>query len=308
MRDSILIFGAGGFVGSALTKALAERGEKVIAVSRHPTHFHAPCVEVVTGELNRAEHFLPMVKRSRVVIHAASRSTPGSSAGRPLEELDCNLHPLLTLLRTLQDAPETNLLYLSSGGSLYDADACLSATEGTPVHPRSYHGAGKAAAEHFVGAWCSQYSGRATILRPSNIYGPGQVERSGFGIVPACFGKIRRGETLSVWGDGTTVRDYLYIDDFVELCVEAALQPMPTGACIYNAGCGIGTSLNDLFDTMEQVVGQRLHRTYDTTRTVDARHIVINASLAKERYGWQAATPLRDGLEKTWAWFNTIQP
>lgn len=308
MRDSILIFGASGFVGSALTKALAERGEKVIAVSRHPSHFRASGVEVIAGELNRPEHFLPLIKRSRTIVHAASCSTPGSSAGRPLEEWDYNLRPLLTLLQTLQDDPEANLLYLSSGGSLYDSGTCHPATEGTPIHPRSYHGAGKAAAEHFVGAWCSQYGGRATILRPSNIYGPGQKERTGFGIVPSCFGKIRRGETLSVWGDGSTVRDYLYIDDFVELCVKVGLQPMPTGACIYNAGYGIGTSLNDLFDTMERVVGQRLHRIYDTTRTLDARCVVIDASLAGKRYGWQAATSLHDGLEKTWAWFNTIQP
>src|SRR6185437_292498 len=90
LRDSILIFGASGFVGSALTRALAERGEKVIAVSRRPPNSHMKSVEVVTGELNQADHFLPLLERSRVVVHAASCSTPGSSAGRPLEELQHN--------------------------------------------------------------------------------------------------------------------------------------------------------------------------------------------------------------------------
>ena len=307
MRDSILIFGASGFVGSALTRKLAEHGEKVIAVSRRPLNLHLKGVEVITGELSQIDHFLPLLKRSRIAVHAASCSTPGSSAGRPLEELQHNLLPLLAMLQALQCRPQTELLYLSSGGSLYSTDAKEMATEESAIRPRSYHGANKAAAEHFIGAWCSQYGGSATIFRPSNLYGPGQMERMGFGIIPACMGKIRRGETLSVWGDGSVVRDYLYIDDFIELCVTAVETPMPNGPHPYNAASGMGVCLNALFDTLESVTGQRLHRNYDASRTVDAPHIVMDAKLAKEQYGWSATTSLHEGLEKTWAWFNTTQ-
>lgn len=308
LRDCILIFGAGGFVGSRLARALAARGEKVIAVSRRPMDLCMKNVEVVVGELSQVEHFLPLVRQSRVVIHAASRSTPGSSAGRPLAELQDNLHPLLALLQALQDCPQTDLLYLSSGGSLYTANANELATENSPPHPRSYHGAGKVAAEYFIGAWCTQYGGSATVLRPSNIYGPGQGEREGFGIVPACLGKINRGETLSVWGDGTAVRDYIYIDDFVALCLAVLAEPMPRGVNLYNAASGSGTSLNELFDALEKITGHKLHRAYDTNRAVDATRVVIDANRAKQRYNWDAATSLREGLEKTWQWFNTTQP
>lgn len=307
MRDSILIFGASGFVGAALTRALAELGEKVIAISRRPPNLHMKGVEVVTGELNQADHFRPLLERSRVAVHAASCSTPGSSAGRPLEELQHNLHPLLAMLQALQCLPQTELLYLSSGGSLYSTDPGEMANEDSAIRPRSYHGASKVAAEHFIRAWCSQYGGSATILRPSNLYGPGQMERMGFGIIPACMGKIRRGETLSVWGDGTSVRDYLYIDDFIKLCITATERPMPNGCFPYNAASGLGISLNTLFDTLELVTGQHLHRDYDASRAVDAPHIVMSANFAKEQYGWGATTSLREGLEKTWAWFNTTQ-
>jgi Nucleoside-diphosphate-sugar epimerases len=307
LRDSILIFGASGFAGSALTLALAERGEKVIAISRRPLNLHMKNVEIITGELSQIDHFLPLLKRSRIAVHTASRSTPGSSAGHPLEELQHNLQPLLAMLQALQCHPQTELLYLSSGGSLYSTDPGEIANEGSAVHPRSYHGASKVAAEHFIGAWCSQYGGKATLLRPSNLYGPGQMERTGFGIIPACMGKIRRGETLSVWGNGSTVRDYLYIDDFIKLCVTATDRPMPNGCFPYNAASGLGVSLNTLFDTLESVTGQRLHRDYDASRIVDAPHIVMNADLAEKRYGWSATTSLHEGLEKTWAWFNTTQ-
>lgn len=115
LRDSILIFGASGLVGSALTRVLAERGEKVIAVSRRPLSLKMKNVEVVTGELSRVDHFLPLLTRSRIVVHTASCSIPGCSTGRPLEELQHNLHPLLAMLQALQCQPQTKLLYLSWG-------------------------------------------------------------------------------------------------------------------------------------------------------------------------------------------------
>lgn len=307
MNDHILVLGAGGFVGRHLVRTLAERGEKIIAVSRQPTYHQMANVESVVGELNEPEHFMLLVARSRAVVHLASRSTPGSSAGNAIAELEGNLRPTLALLQALQHKPQTELLYLSSGGSLYSAEPDQLATETANVGPRSYHGAGKIAAEHFISAFCAQYAGAATILRPSNIYGPGQTESTGFGIVPTVFGKISRGETLSVWGDGSAMRDYLYIDDFVELCRSIATAPMSTGARVLNASSGIGVSLNDLFATIETVAGQQLPRTYDAGRTVDAARVVMDASVANRNYGWTPATSLHEGLRKTWDWFNTTQ-
>nr|WP_253260836.1 NAD-dependent epimerase/dehydratase family protein [Rhodanobacter glycinis] len=288
-------------------RTLARQGERVIAVCRHPIDLHLANVEVVNGEPDEPEHFLPLVRRSRAVIHTASRSTPGSSAGLAMAELQHNLHPTLALLQALQQHPQTNLLYLSSGGSLYDASHEALATETSLIRPRSYHGAGKIAAEHFISAWCSQYGGGAAILRPSNIYGPGQQERAGFGIVPTGLGKISRGETLPVWGDGSAIRDYLYIEDFVALCTAMLAKPMPMGARMFNAASGEGISLNKLFHVMEAVTGRPLQRSYNTGRAVDAPRIVMDASLARQHYGWSATTSLHEGIESTWKWFNTIR-
>lgn len=307
LSDSILILGAGGFVGRHLVRALVQRGEKIVAVSRHPVDFASTAVESIVSELREPEHFVPLVTRSRAVVHLASSSTPGSSAGNPMAELKGNLRPTLALLQAVQQAPQTNLLYLSSGGSLYSTEVDERATETSNVSPRSYHGAGKIAAEYFISAWCSQYSGAATVLRPSNIYGPGQTQRTGFGIVPAGFGKIIRDETLTIWGDGSATRDYLYIDDLVALCTATLAAPMPAGLRIFNAASGVGVSLNDLFAAMEAVAGHPLKRTYDAGRSVDATHMAMDASLAKQYYGWMPTTSLHEGLKKTWDWFKTTQ-
>jgi UDP-glucose 4-epimerase len=305
VSDHILVLGAGGFIGQQLVRALAQRDEKIIAVSRRPVDFGMACVESITGELNEPGQFTPLLAGSRAVVHLASRSTPGSSAGNAIAELEGNLRPTLALLQALQETPLTNLLYLSSGGSLYATEPNDLAAETANPRPRSYHGAGKMAAEHFISAWCSQYGGAATMLRPSNIYGPGQTERKGFGIVPTGLGKIIRGETLTVWGDGSAVRDYLYIDDFITLCTAILDKSMPTGVRVLNAASGIGVSLNDLFHVMESVTGQQLKRTYDASRVVDAARVVMDVTLANMHYDWMPSTPLYEGLRQTWEWFNT---
>lgn len=305
MGDRILVIGAGGFIGQHLVRALARQGELVIAASRSEIDFGLPNVETVIAELREPKDFVPLVARSRAVAYLASTSTPGTSAARPLNELVDNLQPLAVLLQVLQDHSRVDLLYLSSGGSLYTSTSNAAADETAQVQPRSYHGAGKIAAEYFISAWCSQYSGKATILRPSNVYGPGQFQREGFGIVPVAFDKIMRGDVLHVWGDGSAVRDYLYIDDLVELITAVLTRPMPTGAHVVNACSGEGVSLNELFAVMEAVAGRSLQRSYEVGRAVDAVRVTMDPTRASRDYGCSPATPLREGLERTWAWLNS---
>lgn len=307
MGDRILVLGADGFVGHRLTLSLIAQGEYPIAVSRQPFRNNLAGAELLVTDLIEPSQVAQLLDRTSTVVYLASRSSPGTSAGKPVEELQNNLLPLLTLLQALQQKPQVGLLYLSSGGSLYTVGAEEPATEASLIQPRSYHGAAKVAAEYFISAWSRQYSGHATLLRPSNLYGPGQMEKAGFGIVPTCFGKIIRGEPLSIWGDGSNVRDYLYIDDFIELCLEVARSPMPVGVQIFNASSGIGASLNELFHAIEVVVQKPLLRSYAPHRSLDAEYIVMDSSSAQQHYGWTPQTPLLEGLRKTWDWFNTIQ-
>ena len=307
MGDQILVVGADGFVGRHLTSSLLSHGEHPIALNRRPFQKDLAGAELIVADLTEPDRITQLLERVRTVVYLASCSSPGTSAGKPVEELQNNLLPLLSLLQVLQKKPEVNLLYLSSGGSLYTVDTEEPSTESGLVQPRSYHGAAKVAAEYFISAWSRQYNGHATVLRPSNLYGPGQMEKPGFGIIPNCFGKIRRQELLSVWGDGSNVRDYLYIDDFIELCIEVIRNPMPVGMRIFNASNGTGTSLNELFHAIEVVAQKALLRSYVPGRTLDAQYIVMDYNAARLHYGWTPKTSLLEGLRKTWDWFNTIR-
>jgi UDP-glucose 4-epimerase len=307
MADSILLIGAGGFVGQRLLGELVGRGERVIAVSRSGFAVPEGNVESHVRALREVDDFAPLLARARAVIHVASASTPGSSAGKPIQEIDENLRPTTALLQALQAHPQLPLIYVSSGGTLYSRVAAGASDELAAVYSRSYHGAGKIAAEHFIEAWCNQFGGSTVVLRPSNLYGPGQEERPGFGIVPTAFGKLVRGETLHVWGDGSAERDYLYIDDFTRLVLGALDAASEPGFRVFNACNGTSIDLNGLLALIERITGRRLRRSYDPGRPVDAPSVRMQATRARDRFGWAAQVSLAEGLECTWRWFNTIQ-
>lgn len=115
-----------------------------------------------------------------------------------------------------------------------------------------------------------------------------------------------RREILRVWGDGSAIRDYLYIDDLVELVSAILNRSMSTGERVVNACSGIGVSLNELFAAMEAVAGQPLQRSHELGRALDAMHVTMDPTLAQREYGCAFGMPLHEGLERTWAWLNSI--
>ncbi len=110
---------------------------------------------------------------------------------------------------------------------------------------------------------------------------------------------------MHIWGNGKTVRDYLFIDDFIKLLLlllqQTTLEP---GTQIFNVGSERDYSLNQLCKLVEKITNQTVLREYHPTRTVDVHQIILNTSLVKTVYGWQAQTPFKDGLQKSWQWWE----
>ena len=259
-------------------------------------------MKTAIGPFDSPGAFSELLQDVDVVVHAASATTPGSSCGQPLRELEENLRPTLALLSALQDFPGRRLVFLSSGGTLYGD--VRRATESTPLRPRSYYGAAKAAAEHFIHAWTQQHAGTAIILRPSNVYGPGQPSKPGFGIIPAALDCARTGQRLVVWGDGSAVRDYLFVEDLVELVGRVVEEPGSMSGChAYNAAFGRGTSLDALLACLESVTGKEIRREYRPARQTDVGIVVPDSTRACEVFDWKPSHNLEEGLKKTWRWF-----
>ncbi|MEQ1439890.1 NAD-dependent epimerase/dehydratase family protein [Fontimonas sp. SYSU GA230001] len=300
----VFVLGAAGFIGRHLCAFFSTRGIEVIAATRRPASFDSALIENAVASFDAVDQFMPLLARCDAVIHAASSSTPGSSEARP--QLEGNLRPTLALIEALQALPDRRLLYLSSAGTLY-GDCVQPATESAPLRPRSYHGAGKAAAEHFMHAWTAQYGGTGVVIRPSNVYGPGQPRRADFGIIPAAFDCALHGRALTIWGDGTSLRDYLYVDDLVALCGVAIAHDLPRGLSVFNASAGHGTTLNALLDEIDRITGHPLRREYRAARRVDVRAIVPDNTAARDRFAWHPAVSLAEGLGRAWAWYRANQ-
>nr|WP_063574207.1 NAD-dependent epimerase/dehydratase family protein [Luteibacter rhizovicinus] len=306
MNQSILVVGAGGFIGRHLVQRLAEDGSQVTAITRRALGVSHPSIHWSAEETPSVDAWRSLLESVDTVIYLASVSTPAGSAGRPVAEAVSLMH-LLTLLEAMQSQPQTQLIYFSSAGSLY-VPAGKASTETDVTGPRSYHGASKTAAEAFVGAWCAQFGGSARVLRPSNVYGPGQVTSRGFGVIPNVFWHMRHAHAMDVWGDGSQTRDYIHVDDLVELCVAATKASSVPGMDVFNAASGRSTSLNELFAIMEDVAGLPLSRVYHEPRAVDAIHVAVDVSKAQARFGWSARKSLREGIEGAWRWYRSTEP
>lgn len=298
-----LILGANGFAGNAVASHLAAMGRPVLAYGRSP--LAAPGIEAIQGSIEDTSLLREAISRCSLVVHVASMTTPGTSARDPSLEVVGNLLPLASILECAEAYPNRRLVYLSSGGAIY-GDLADGASESTALSPRSYYGAGKVAAEAMIHACTVTSTWSARVLRPSNLYGPGQAVARGFAIVPTLFERALDGDAFTIWGDGSTVRDYCYVDDLVG-AVEWALQDAsPIGFAAYNVASGRTASILQLVELCERTSDRRIARSFMPARGVDVPRVALDASELR-RLGWHAKINLEEGLMRTWNWFRALR-
>ena len=308
-QKGVLILGSSGFVGTSLLRYLKSTGVKVFCISTQvPVIDDTDLVKSYVGSLDDSSLLDEVLPQCNIVFYFASHSTPGFSAHKPSIEAESNLLPCLRFLEILEKYNDMLLVYLSSGGAVYGNTSEEFNTENIPLKPLSYYGAGKAAVEKFLLAYQSQTGNKILILRPSNLYGPGQNIREGFGIIPTVFKNIIEKQPIIIWGNGETVRDYLYIDDFINLClivVHKRIMPMYRRR-IYNVGSGQGVTLNSLLRVVEEITGESIMREYLPKRGVDVETSILNCTRMNEDYDWKAEMLFKDGIIETWEWFQKV--
>lgn len=291
----VLIVGS-GFLGRASALRLAAAGCRVTVLS--PSAGTRPWpggISALNGRQEDQTMLNELLAEHETVIHAAWGTTPGSSAGQPAMEAAQGLQPFLAFLETLRRFPAVRLLFMSSGGTVYGDPQVLPVTEDAPLQPRSCHGAGKAAAELFLRAHRPEGT---VILRPSNIYGPEQPLRSGFGVIRHLLTCVAEGRAFQLWGDGLQLRDYLYLDDFTDAVQRLAIQRDIAGT--FNLGYGTGTSLRELVALVENISGHSVGIDQQPARAGDVLRIVLDSSALSAEIGWHPVTGLRTGIGHIW--------
>lgn len=301
MKDkSILLLGGGGFLGLTLARHLERHGWIVHIVSRSLAATCGNSVIIHQGDMADKPLIEKILSRCNIVIHLASATTPGSSAGNPLLEIDMNVVPTLKFLTYFRDSEARWMVFISSGGTLYGNSITMPVNEKHTLEPLSYHGAGKMAIEAFLQAFSHETGKHITILRPSNLYGPGQALRQGFGFIRTVLEHLRKDTEMEIWGDGNIVRDFLYIQDMIKN-IELIINSDPH-TDVYNVGYGKGYSLNDVIQTIEKVCGKTLKVNYLPARQADVQRVILDSSKIRRKLAWAPEISLEEGVGLTWQW------
>lgn len=305
MSATIAIVGSAGFLGHRLAMRLARAGYRVYSIARSASQGLLPSgVHHLQATMDDMQAMAPVLARADYLLHLAWDTTPGTSQLQPVLEATNNLLPTLRLLEQLQNYPDCRLLFISSGGAIYSERSAAPWPEHAELAPRSYYGAAKLAIEHMLGAYHAQTGNNFIIIRPSNIFGPGQESRRMFGVIPTLMHCLLHNKQFDIWGDGNDLRDYLFIDDFEEFILRLLTSTADFSSYeIFNAGSGHGVSLNELCSHLEAVSGKQLARCHVSRRSVDKNDVILDSDKARHMLGWHATTSLRQGLDTTWKWF-----
>lgn len=288
---TVVVTGGAGFVGHHLVAALIGQGARVAviddlstgAADRLPPEAELVTLDLVTGELTN----MMRAWRPSIVYHLAAQVSVPWSQADPERDLRVNGLGTLRLLEAARVARADRFVFMSSGGAIY-GETTGAATEDAPERPESFYGMHKLLAERYVAASGSSYA----IARPSNIYGPGQSSGGDGAVVPVFIDAIRGGGPVVVHGDGTQTRDFIYVADVVE-----ALQAIATAKTpgTWNVSSGEATSVLELAETLEELTGVRVERTFMPRRAGDV-HTSLLANQRLMQLGWTRRYTLDDGL------------
>ncbi|MFD3932430.1 UDP-glucose 4-epimerase GalE [Streptomyces sp. NPDC058614] len=310
-----LITGGAGYIGAHVARAMAEAGERVVALD-----------DLSAGVPGRLPTSVPLVRGSSLdgdlvrkviaeydvtgVVHLAARKQVGESVDRPAYYYQENVGGLATLLEAVAEAGVKRFLFSSSAAVYGNPDVDL-ITEDTPCAPMSPYGETK-----LTGEWLVRAAGRAhgiatVCLRYFNVAGAGAPELADtgvFNVIPMVFDRLTRGEAPQIFGadyptpDGTCVRDYIHVADLAEAHLTAArrLTEGATGDLTVNIGRGEGVSVRELITAIAEVSGESTPAAVGPRRPGDAPRSVASAELAARELGWSARRGVREMVESAW--------
>ncbi|MER7679005.1 UDP-glucose 4-epimerase GalE [Streptomyces sp. NPDC096934] len=318
-----LITGGAGYIGAHVARAMAEAGERVVALD-----------DLSAGVARRLPEGIPLVRGSSLdgdllkrvlaehevtgVVHLAARKQVGESVEQPTRYYQENVGGLATLLEAVAEAGVRRFLFSSSAAVYGNPDVDL-ITEDTPCAPMSPYGETKLAGEWLVRA-AGRAHGIATVcLRYFNVAGaaaPELADTGVFNVIPMVFDRLTRGEAPRIFGgdyptpDGTCVRDYIHVADLAEAHLAAArrLAGDATGDLTVNIGRGEGVSVRELITLVAEVSGDATEPVVEPRRPGDAPRAVASAALAGRELDWSARRGVREMVASAWDGWRLHHP
>ena len=299
----IAIIGAASFIGKNLYLELCRRSvERVLLVDKSEAFFQdmksliRPQDAIVEFDVNTREDYGSLMEGVDLVFHLYSSTVPATSNKNIRLEIANNVMLTADLLMNCVKYKVKRVVFSSSGGAIYGNNVSCPISETVDPCPITTYGWQKLSIEKLLYLFKYQYGLDYRVARIANPYGPYQRPNSGQGAVTTFTYKAINDDSIVIFGDGSTVRDYIYIDDVVSVMCNIALNDCKYE--IYNVGSGCGVSLKDLIHTIYEVVGKEAKIQYESKRSTDVQENYLDVSRYENEFGPINKHSLSEGVQK----------
>ena len=305
MKQTVLVTGGAGFIGSHVVDTLLEADYEVAVVD-----------DLSTGKIenipSRAAFYQLDIRKERLkeifqvvnpdyVSHQAARANVRESLEKPVLYADVNLVGSVNLLECCRRYEVKKIIYASTSGAVYGEPERLPVDESHPIRPLDPYGASKHHVEHHLHICLHNFSLQFTTLRYPNVYGPRQDPHGEAGVVAIFASRMLDNEGVTINGSGEQARDFVYVGDVAR----ANLLALKAGECReYNLGTGSGTSVNQLFRELQKLTDYLQDPHHGPPKQGEVFKIALDSEAAQRDLGWRAEVSLEEGLARTVASFR----
>lgn len=295
-----LVIGGNGFLGSHVVDALAERGHEVTVFDRFSAsiQYIAPGVRQAVGDFMNHAEVRAAVAGQEYVFHFVSTTTPATAEDDPTLDVRTNISASIELFDLAVGAGVARVYFASTGGAMYGDQSASRITEDTLPQPVSPYAIGKQAIEGYLRYFKRKRGLESVSFRVSNPYGPRQRLNKKQGVIPIFLHNIAEGRPISVYGDGSAIRDFIFVEDAARLIAETVGRD--TAHPVYNIGSGRGTSLNEVLALAREITGREVVVEHVANPTTFVDRVVLDVGRYTAEFGQEASVSLREGMERTW--------
>lgn len=306
-----LVTGAAGFIGSAIVRALLERGERVRALDNFKTGKREnldgllDAIEFHEIDLNDAERITEICRGVDCIFHEAAIPSVPKSIADPVTSHHANVDGTLNLLLAARECGVGRVVYAASS-SAYGDTPTLPKREDMKPNPISPYAVQKLCGELYTMAFHRVYGLETTALRYFNVFGPRQDATSQYsGVLSKFITCMLDGRAPTIFGDGSQSRDFTYVDNVVQanLLASGALAHKIAGRT-FNIATGMRFTLNEVFELLKLTTGFRGEPIYEPSRTGDVKHSLADITAAWEAFGYQPSVGFKEGLKRTVGWYR----
>lgn len=325
-KETVLITGGAGFIGSNLTNFLLNNGHKVIILddlSRSTTdniracYNHSPNFYFVNGSVLDFDLVDRLVDNADMVFHLAAQVHWEESIDDPIPSFEIHTKGTQNVLeavrRSMVKRDPIKLMLYASSSEVYGTAQYVPMDENHPFNPQSPYAAGKAAADRLCSSYHHVYNLPIIILRQFNTYGPNQRMKGYSAVIPKFVSQVMNNSPPTIYGSGEQTKDFHYVDDLINaysLIIKSWTELDMFGKAI-NFGTGQETSINDLADIIIEVVGEEIGRDlrdllkpiHLPKRPGEVMRFAADISIANNTLGFTPTTSIRDGVRKYVQWF-----